>query len=163
MSDVLIVGFGVVGRNLSVEIGKLNPDIYDKYKPDVNTKQEKHYDVAFICVDTPYTPSSFCDRSEVLNAINENDADIYVIKSTVLPSTTDSLRDMTGKKIIFSPEYYGGTQHCNNFNFDFTILGGEKEDCRKVVQLLQDVYDARHQFRIVDSKTAEITKYMENS
>ena len=34
----------------------------------------------------------------------------------------------TGKRIVFSPEYYGTTQHCNNFNFDFTIIGGEKEE-----------------------------------
>ena len=61
------------------------------------------------------------------------------------------------------PEYYGGTQHCNNFEFNYTILGGEKIDCIKVQQLLQKVYDARHTFHIVDSKTAELTKYMENA
>ena len=32
----------------------------------------------------------------------------------------------------------------------------------EVQQLLQNVYDARHTFRIVDSKTAELVKYMEN-
>ena len=33
----------------------------------------------------------------------------------------------------------------------------------KVQQLLQNVYDGRHVFRIVDSKTAELAKYMENA
>ena len=64
---------------------------------------------------------------------------------------------------MVSPEYYGGTQHCNNFDFDFTILGGNAESCRKVQQLLQDVYDARHSFRIVPAFTAILAKYMENS
>jgi UDP-glucose 6-dehydrogenase len=32
-----------------------------------------------------------------------------------------------------------------------------------VVQLLQEVYDARHRFRITDSTTAELAKYMENT
>ena len=71
----------------------------------------------------------------------------------------------TGKRIVFSPEFYGTTQHCdeNIFDFSFTILGGVKKDCNEVVQLLQEVYDARHRFRITDSTTAELTKYMENS
>ena len=91
------------------------------------------------------------------------DEGIFVIKSTVLPGTTDKIRKQTGQNVIFSPEYYGETQHCNNFDFDFTILGGEKQDCIKVVQILQKIYDGRHSFRITDSKTAEIAKYMENA
>ena len=74
-----------------------------------------------------------CDTTQVVNAIEENEADYYVIKSTVLPHATEQLIERTGKNIIFSPEYYGATQHCNNFEFDFTILGGEKNACRKVV------------------------------
>ena len=33
----------------------------------------------------------------------------------------------------------------------------------KVVQILQHVYDGTHSFRITDSRTAELAKYMENS
>lgn len=175
MKSVLIVGYGVVGHNLAKELEKLQPDIYDKYKPEHNTKQNKKYDFCFICVDTPYINSVVpCDTSQIYNALLENDADVYIIKSTVLPGTTDELvktfqdgylinRTLQPKHIIFSPEFYGGTQHCNNFKFDFTILGGDKDDCCKVQQLLQDVYDARHIFRIVDSSTAEFSKYTENS
>ena len=160
--EVLIVGCGVVGSNLKDELRDLYPDVYDKYKM-LNTKGKHKYKVAFICVDTPATEGEPCDISEVRNAVIENDAEIYVIKSTVLPGTTERIAEETKKRIVFSPEYYGGTQHCNNFDFDFTILGGEKEDCFRVVQILQDVYDGRHQFRITDAKTAELVKYMENS
>lgn len=104
-----------------------------------------------------------CDITEVKNAINENDAEIYVIKSTILPKTTEKLIADTGKNILFSPEYYGGTQHCNNFEFNFTILGGDRKHCKKVIQALQNVYDARHKFIMTDSTTAELVKYMENS
>ena len=163
MKSVLIVGYGVVGHNLCNELQVLQPHIYDKYKTEHNTKEDKKYDFAFICVDTPFNENEDCDIAQVRNAIQENDAEIYIIKSTVLPNTTEHLRKELNKNIIFSPEYYGGTQHCNNFEFNFTILGGEKEHCLKVQQLLQYVYDARHTFRIVDSRTAELTKYMENS
>lgn len=160
--SVLIVGYGVVGHNLHEELKVLDPDIYDiKYK-ELDCRKD-HYDFAFICVDTPRIQDDPCDTSQVFNAIKDNNADIYIIKSTVSPATTEALRKTTGKRIIFSPEYYGGTQHCNNFEFNFTILGGEKEDCIAVQQLLQKVYDARHTFRITDSTTAELAKYMENS
>lgn len=164
MSKVLIIGYGTVGHNLEEELSALHPDVYDKYT-HVDTRQDSgKHDVAFICVDTPYIPGkSVCDTTEVKNAIMEHDADVFVMKSTVLPGTVDRLAQETGKTIIFSPEYYGGTQHCNNFEFGFTILGGDRDACFKVQQILQEVYDGRHTFRITDAKTAELAKYMENS
>jgi len=160
--DVLIVGNGVVGSNLALELSALEPDMYDKYKGE-DGRNLGGYEVAFICVDTPRTEDSACDVSEVRNAIMENDADLYVVKSTVLPGTTEMLMSETGKRIVFSPEYYGATQHCNNHDYEFTILGGAKGDCARVVQLLQRVYDGRHEFRITDARTAELAKYMENA
>lgn len=162
MNKFLIIGYGVVGHNLDKELSALKCDVYDKYKTEVNTKKDGKYDIAFICVDTPLK-DGMVDFTEVRNAINENDAEIYVIKSTVPVGITDQLKKETGKRIVFSPEYYGGTQHCNNHVFDFTILGGEKRDCVEVQQVFQRVYDGRHVFHLVDSKSAEMTKFMENS
>lgn len=161
--SVLIIGYGIVGRNLEKELKILNPDIYDINLIMFNTKKDIKYDFAFICVDTPLMNDYSLDITQVKNAINDNNADIYIIKSTCPLGTVDKLKEETGKRIIFSPEYYGGTQHCNNFTFDFTILGGDKKDCVEVIQLLQECYDGRHIFRITDSKTAELTKFMENS
>lgn len=163
MSNVLIIGYGVVGHNLAKEIGVLNPDVVDKYKPEYTTKQnDKHYDIAFICVDTPYVKKgNSCDTTEVINCISENPADLYVMKSTCPVGMVDNLIK-EGINVVFSPEYYGGTQHCNNYEFNFTILGGRKDLCCRVIQLLQDVYDASHRFYITESKTAELCKYMEN-
>lgn len=158
-STTLIIGFGVVGNNLCSELKNLAPDVCDKYKGIVPSKSRHSF--GFVCVDTPLKGETL-DVSEVRNAISENDCDIYVIKSTVPVGTVDELKRTTGKRIVFSPEYYGGTQHCNNFEFPFTILGGAKEDCLAVQQHLQDVYDARHTFRVVDAKTAEMAKFMEN-
>jgi len=172
MSRVLIIGHGVVGKNLEYELKALRPDVLDKYKPDESTvpedAEDQGYDLAFICVDTPFTETDPCDRSEVWNAVQDNKKymkpnGIFVIKSTVLPGTTDGIRGQANVRVLFSPEYYGGTQHCNNFEFGFTILGGLKEDCWEVAQILQNVYDGRHRFRITDSRTAELVKYMENA
>jgi nucleotide sugar dehydrogenase len=181
---VLIVGYGVVGQNLARELSALKPDVYDKYTRLDNRKKElvddpdapkdewggvkmgfkyQKYDLAFICVDTPLTDSKGLDTTEVVNAIKENDAEIYVIKSTVPVGITSLMRIHSGKRLVFSPEYYGNTQHCNNFDYNFTILGGAKDDCLAVQQILQECYDARHVFRITDSTTAELAKLMENA
>ena len=142
MYNILIIGYGVVGKNLEKELKKLSPDILDKYKPEVNRLSHSTYDIAFICVNTPFAKDNHCDYSEVVNAINENkdkmkEEGIFVIKSTILPGTTDKIKEETNQKVIFSPEYYGGTQHNKNYNFDFTILGGEKEYCIKAIQFFR--------------------------
>ena len=162
MKNVLIVGYGTVGHNLAEELKYLKPDIYDKYK-GINTKREIDYDLCFICVDTPLQYDYSLDVTEVDNAIRENNSNIYIIKSTCPLGTIDRIKEETNKRVVFSPEYYGGTQHCNNFDFNFTILGGDKQDCYEVIQQLQYCYDGRHIFRVTDSKTAEMVKFMENS
>ena len=159
---ILIVGMGNVGKNIYYEIGALKPDCYDPYK-GYSGKKEEEYDIAFICVDTPMLPDGSADMYQVEKALAETDAKICVIKSTVPPKSTERLKKATGRRIVFCPEYYGATQHCNNFKFPFTILGGDRDDCNEVVQVLQNVYDARHKFILTDSTTAELAKYMENS
>lgn len=162
--NVLIIGYGIVGHNLEKEIKALSPDVFDLFKPESNTKRDDiTYDLAFVCVDTPKSDNNLCDVSQVVNAVLNNNADIFVIKSTVLPGTTDAIAAQTGKRVVFSPEYYGDTQHCNNFEFTFTALGGDMENCKCVAQILQKVYDGRHRFYFVNAKTAELAKYMENS
>lgn len=163
MKSVLIVGVGNIGSRLYREYRKLAPDRYDPYK-GYDEKRNIHYDFAFIATDTPMQEDGSCELSQVRQALNETEAEVYVIRSTMPPGTTEKLRRATGKRIVYSPEFYGTTQHSDErtFDFSFTILGGEKKDCNAVIQLLQEVYDARHRFQITDSTTAELTKYMEN-
>jgi len=162
MKNILIIGYGVVGHNLHNELKNLSPDIYDIKYSNLDYRKD-HYDFAFVCIDTSKMDTIDAPIDDLVKVIKDNNADIFIIKSTILPGSTEKLKELTGKRIVFSPEYYGGTQHCNNFEFNFTILGGDKKDCLEVQQLLQHVYDARHTFHIVDSKTAELAKYMENS
>ena len=161
--NVLIIGYGIVGNNLAKELKDLKPDIVDKYKKDVNSIRDIHYDVGFICVDTPLKENGMLDITEVTNCINEYDCEIYCIKSTCPVGTVEKLSKQTGKRIVFSPEYYGATKNCNNYSFDYTVLGGKKEDCDEVIQLLMPCYDGRHLFKIVEPKLAELSKLMENS
>ena len=161
--NILIIGYGVVGSNLEKEFEALKPDIVDKYKKDVNTMRDIHYDLGFICVDTPLQKDGTLDIVEVINSINDYNCEIYCIKSSCPVGTVKKLSEKTGKRIVFSPEYNGNTKHCSNYSFDFTILGGEKSDCEEIIQILLPCYDGRHQFKIVEPKVAELSKFMENS
>ena len=163
MSKVLIVGYGNIGKKLYEEYRVLSPDIYDPFK-GFNTKSD-YYDFAFVSVDTPSLPDGSCDLSQVKSAISETNCGIIVLRSTVFPGTTESLIKEFNKRIVFSPEFYGVTQHSDNktIGFNFTILGGDKKDTESVAQLLQSVYNGTHKFCFTDSTTAELSKYMENT
>lgn len=161
MSNILIVGMGVVGHNLSKELEALNPDVYDvdQSKCD-NTKRNIMYDVAFICVDTPLVNGEL-NITSVIKAMKETKAEVIVIKSTVPVGTTQCLA--TSRHVIFSPEYYGATVNSLNLGLDFTVLGGDPEYCDYVINIIQRAYKGSHKFIKTDSKTAELAKFMENS
>ena len=161
---ILIVGCGNIGSLLYEEYAKSCPHRYDPYKGYFE-KQDGIYDIAFIAVDTPMLKDGSCDLSQVKTAVSETNADIIVLRSTVPVGTTDDLIKKTGKQIVFCPEFYGRTQHCDHktFDFSYTIIGGNPEAREKVVQFLQSIYDARHRFLQTDAKTAELSKYMANT
>lgn len=161
MYNILFVGYGVMGQYEASRLAKLKPDVYDKYKPEVNTVRDIKYDLAFVAVPTD-TIDGKCDLTNVENAIKNTDAEVIVIKSTVSPGSTREFAAKYGKRLVFSPEFSGVTQHAKDFPQNFTILGGKREDCHYVQQILQHVFNATHYFKIVDFETAELTKYMIN-
>lgn len=160
--NILIVGYGNIGKHIYAELAPLKPDIYDPYQNEYKTKKQIKYDMAFICVPTDKLPDGSCDTSVVELAVSRTDADIIVIKSTVPPETTKRLIAESGKKIIFSPEHYGVTQHCRK-DPGFIILGGEKGLCEKVAQAYARIKNGYYKFYFTDSTTAELTKYMLNT
>ena len=171
--SILFIGYGKIGQYELQRLKSLERIyIYDPacgeevdgYPNVVDWYQNNRFDFAIVSVPTPNTKEGLCDTRVVEMAIRDCNAEIFIIKSTVAPGTTKALAEKyPNKRIIFSPEHFGTTQHAKNFEYDFTILGGAKEDCLKVQQLLQKVYDARHRFIITDSTTAELSKYMLNS
>jgi len=160
--EIIIIGYGVVGKHIYEEFKTLTPDIYDPYLPEYSVKQSKKYDFAFICVPTEMLPGGSCDISIVRKAVMEADAEIIVIKSTVSPGTTDQLTAMSGKKIVFSPEHYGATQHCKS-DPGFVILGGDKSVCAEAAHLYYSVKSGYYNIHFTDAVTAELSKYMLNS
>lgn len=160
--NILIVGYGNIGKHVYKELESLEPDIYDINLIKSNRKNNWIYDAAFICVPTNGLKDGSCDTSIVEHAVKETNARLIIIKSTVPPTTTDRLIKETGKNIIFSPEYYGVTQHCKE-DPGFAVFGGEKELCKKAAQIYSRVINGYYKFYFTDTVIAELAKYMLNS
>lgn len=157
----LIAGYGIVGKNLHKDFPFCQ--IYDPILKETEGNKNKHWEIVFVCVPTPFDfkKKGACDISIVKKVINDISSDVYVIKSTIPPTTTEKLKKKYGKRIIFSPEYNGATIQ-SNVAQNFVILGGDKDDCRIVRDLYYLCSSGNMKYYIVDSTTAELTKYMEN-
>jgi len=161
-----IIGAGFVGQSLLKLFGDRDCAIYDPAKGRANKVAINRCRFAFVCVPTPTAPDGSCDVSIVEEVAHWCKSEIIVIRSTVVPGTTDLLRKQTGKRIVFQPEYIGETvAHplIDHQTQGFSILGGQIEDTSPVADLYKDLYHANHRFYFCSAVCAELAKYMENA
>lgn len=162
--EVGIVGIGHVGTIMK----ELFPHaaVYDEIK-GIGTREDiNRCRIAFICVPTPQNENGSCDTSIVEYVLNWIKSEVIVIRSTVPVGFTDRWIEKTGKRIVFQPEYYGETQahpYADPHNRSWITLGGTEQDTEVAAQLYQTVFNADLIINQVDTKTAELAKYMENS
>lgn len=154
---IVLIGYGFIGEHLSKELSIT--DIYDKYK-NIDTRQHEIYDIAWIAVPTPYDTN---DVSEIITAFKETQANIYVIKSTVLPQNIPYLNTQTTATIIYSPEFYGKSKDSTTFTQDYTILGGDRSTCDKVIMSIQKYYNGNYRYIVTSQEMAMLVKYMSNA
>jgi len=93
--SILIIGYGMVGKHLFKEFPEA--DILDPYQ-NMYAKENFEYDYAFVSVPTEMKEDGSCDTSIVEDVITNTNAKIYIIKSTIIPGTTDKLKEKLRKK-----------------------------------------------------------------
>lgn len=122
-------------------------------------------DLIFICVPTPRGENNECDVSIVEEAICYlTDGKIVVIKSTVIPFTTDTLQLYYPQHdIFFSPEFLTEKRACEDFcKPKIQIVGyakGKEEIAREILKILPLAPFSQ----IMPAGAAEIFKYVRNS
>ena len=122
-------------------------------------------DFVFICVPTPMFQDGSQDLSYVEDVFEKaTSKPVYILKSTVLPGTTDQLsKKYSNIKIIFSPEFLTErTAKLDMLTQSRIILGGELSLTEKVKTLFNQRFKIKNIIQ-TDSKTAELTKYMNNT
>lgn len=163
------IGQGFVGKNMADDLERRgNAVVRYALEPEyaLNRKFIADCDVVFIAVPTPTTPDGF-DYSIVAEALTlVGSAKIAVVKSTLLPGTTQKLQDTNPDKVVlFSPEFLAeATAAYDVAHPMFNIIGlpydsaGHRKAAEKVMKLLPD---SDHNF-IVSAKGAELFKYAHN-
>ena len=184
---IALYGFGYVGR----AVCSFLKDHYDVrvVDPHLDLAQAKSLGVnevsmpgspglqgikhAIICVPTPMSEDGSCDTSIVEGILRSGEHEIYLVKSTVPPGTTDRLAAETLKRIVFSPEYIGEGKyeipfwkdlpHPTNMKLhSFHVFGGEPQDRAEWIAIWQKVAGWSATYQETDRKTAELVKYAEN-
>lgn len=167
-----VVGYGYVGKAIFEYFkDRHNTIYYDPFVDGSCSKEEiNNCDYVFVCVFTPSKENGECDTSIVTEVIEWIEAPLICIKSTVNIGYTDMIKEKTGKRIVFSPEYIGeSTYDTGYFNFNksmknhsFFTIGGDKNDTKEFVDLYSEISGPTKVYKQTDAKTAEIAKYMEN-
>ena len=163
-----VIGNGFVGEAISFAFSSVS-DLYiydtDPSKSLNDLDSLHNCDYIFICVPTPMFKDGSQDLSYVQSAFDKaTSKPIYILKSTVLPGTTEMLsKKYSNIKIIFSPEFLSErTAKLDMLTQSRIILGGDLSLTKKAKPLFN------HRFKIkniiqTDSKTAELIKYMNNT
>lgn len=169
MSKIAILGgTGYVGKAYA----KLFPDAYI-YSRHVGTKEEVNKcELAIICLPTPMREDGSCDISAVEEALGWLETPLILIKSTIPPGTTKSLKERFKKRICHSPEYVGEGGYYIPFwqyphptepqHHSFMIIGGDPKDREEILDIFFPVLGATKTYYQVDETTSELIKYMEN-
>ena len=163
-----VIGHGYVGESQSFAFSpSFDVRVYDKdsLKSTHSLNEVLDSDFIFVCVPTPMKKDGSQDLSFVENFFKTaKEGPIYIIKSTVIPGTTNLLNEkFKNLKIIFSPEFLTErTAKLDILTQTRIILGGDKNLTSKV----RNIYDIRFKNKTIietDSLTAEYIKYMNNT
>lgn len=168
-----IIGKGVVGYATGESFRSVGYKVlyHDKYKSS-NTLEEvvKTSDVIFICVPTPTASRGGIDLSIVDNVIRNihtyaKEGQKIVIKSTVVPGTTQQYQDKYQDLIFFvSPESLDADTALYDAQHPEKIVVGYTTKSHKYVHMLPPLFTKfTDRIIVLASTEAEMVKYMANA
>lgn len=171
-----IIGNGFVGQAIANAFALTTAvKVYDKdFKKSMNSLKEtiEESEVIFICLPTPMNISdnnridlSIIEASfeEIIGLKIDLSQKVFVLKSTVVPGTTERLNQkFENIRIVFNPEFL--TERSANLDFinaNRIVIGGSDEN----LSLVESVFRQRFPYKKIiktNSKTAEFIKYVCN-
>jgi UDPglucose 6-dehydrogenase len=128
-------------------------------------------DFIFVSVPTPSNSSGEINLNilndcleSIENSVSNDSSPIILIRSTVVPGTSEKLSNKYKKlKIVFNPEFL--TERSANYDFitqSRYILGGDPENTNLVAALLKDRFGKSVNILHTNFESAELIKYMCN-
>lgn len=166
-----IIGQGFVGNAIYQKFKKYYDVLtYDIIESKSNSSEDDtmRSDIVFICLPTPMTNDGECYTGFVEEAIHKiskkAECKTVVIKSTILPGTTEKLNQEYKKKlqIVFNPEFLTEANAVQDFeNQNRIIIGGPRPATTKLKQIFSKVFPKAHIVK-TGSTHAELVKYFTN-
>ena len=166
--NVGVIGCGFVGEGQAFSFSPISDvkifDI-DQNKANSSLEETLNCEFVFVCVPTPMKKNGSQDFSFIENVFeNAKSGPIYIIKSTVIPGTTDKLiNKYKDLDIVFSPEFLTErTAKLDIITQTRIIIGGNQNLTKKV----RSLFEARFMNKnIIETTplTAEYIKYMNNT
>jgi len=163
------IGQGWIGKNYADDFAKRGFDIVRySLEPEYagNKEKIKECDIVFIAVPTPTTPAGFDDTilRQAIKGVGKNK--IAVIKSTILPGTTESIAKANPEIMtVHSPEFLNEvTAAYDATHPDRNIIGLPEmsEDYKLAAKRVILVLPKAPYELICGSREAELIKYTHN-
>tara|TARA_B100000424_G_scaffold171440_1_gene132117 strand:- start:1870 stop:2721 length:852 start_codon:yes stop_codon:yes gene_type:complete len=177
MRKIGVVGNGYVGGAVAhgfspASTGRCEVKVHDTLpERSMNTLEETVNDSEFVFVSVPTPMNTNGSISlkyinkvfEQINGINRRSDNIIILKSTVVPGTTEKLqKKFPNLNIVFNPEFLTEKSARLDFiNQTRIILGGAKIHTSKVAKLFKERFKYCHIIQ-TDFKTSELVKYFGN-
>lgn len=168
-----IIGVGILGGAIRQYYEEYGYEVfcYDKFKKvgdkiGIGSVEEVNKaDIIFICVPTPRGENNECDTSIVDEAIGYiTDRKIIVIKSTVIPGTTDRLQNKYPRhQLLFSPEFLKAKHAYTNFRAPKHQIVGYTPRSESVATGVLGVMPCGKFNKVMPATAAEMFKYVRNS
>jgi len=173
---ILSIGFGFVGKAYSFYLREAGHDVSVLTKNDATKIDAQNYgfkeaktnggfDAAIIAVPTP-THGNFFDAS-IIKAAVEKAVETYgcrniIIKSTILPGTTKSLKAAHPKaEFYFYPEFLEAQKAIGGvFNQKIVVFGNDAWNPKKI-EFIKDLFKVAEP-NTTNYETAETIKYAHN-
>ncbi|MBU6321090.1 MAG: hypothetical protein KGI78_01340 [Patescibacteria group bacterium] len=177
MKTIAIVGHGYVGRAMEAFFKeKFSIVLYDPPQGFADQQAVNAADLAVVCVPTVMGADGAADLSAIEETFAWLTTPLVIIKSTVPPGTSAALAKKYGleDRLAFSPEFIGeggypvpfweGVPHPTDMTYHRAfIFGGARAALERILPFFTTVRGPFAEYRMTDTTTAELTKYMENA
>ncbi len=162
-----VIGLGMVGGTLAkwFKRKKIKFIGYDKYKKIGNLKDLEDCKIIFLCLPSPYDREAGYNLSAQKEVIEYfKIPKIFVIKSTVLPGTTENFQKKYKKhKFLFNPEFLREAEPWETFiNADLQIMSYTQKSKNLAKEILKLLPKGKNFTGVMKATEAEIVKQAMN-
>jgi len=164
-----IVGQGFVGNAVYQKFKEyyevLTYDL-DETKSNSTFEEVSRCNYVFTCLPTPMNSDGSCNTDIVESVIKQIDeigvTKGIVVKSTIVPGTTESWNQKFNTNIVFNPEFLTERNAVKDYeNQNRIILGGPRPTTTYLKRIFSKAFPKAHIIK-TDSTHAEMVKYLTN-